>query len=57
MLELHTEDTIELNAMHHRNLVEDKWDWTERFLASNVAYSSLANSEYVSKFGNEPEDE
>lgn len=44
MLEMHREATIELDADSIRMFVEDKWDWTERFLAENSAYSGTARS-------------
>lgn len=44
MLEMHREDTIELDADSVRMFVEDKWDWTERFLAENSVYSGTARA-------------
>ncbi len=38
-LELHTGDTIDLSADQVRNLVDDTWDWTHQFTASNSMYS------------------
>ena len=43
MLEWTTEDVIELQADEFRQLVEDKWDWTYGFYATNAAYSSTAS--------------
>lgn len=43
MLEAHADDTITLSADEFRMFMEDKWDWTEAFLGTNSAYSSLAN--------------
>ena len=42
MLEMHSEDTIELTADEYRQLVENKWEWMDEFLASNSAYSATA---------------
>jgi hypothetical protein len=42
MLELHQQPTITLSSDEVRMLVEDKWDWTARFLASNAMYSDIA---------------
>lgn len=44
MLEMHQDDTIELDSDQVRNLMRDEWDWTEHFLATNSAYSSTAAS-------------
>ena len=44
MLEMHQPETIDLNADEVRQLVEDKWDWTAQFLASNSFYSPLAEA-------------
>jgi hypothetical protein len=54
MLELHQEPQIELTSDEVRMFVEDKWDWTARFLASNSAYSDLAASILAS--GSDDED-
>ena len=42
MLELHTEDTIELGANEVRQFIEDKWDWQQQFIYGNAAYSGTA---------------
>lgn len=42
MLEMHTDSEIDLDGEQYRNFVEDKWDWTEIFYASNSAYSVTA---------------
>jgi len=44
MLEMHQEPRIELSSDEVRMFVEDKWDWTSRFLATNAGYSDLAAS-------------
>jgi hypothetical protein len=44
MLEWNTEKDIVLNADEFRQLVEDKWDWSDHFLASNSHYSSTASA-------------
>jgi hypothetical protein len=41
MLEMHTEDTVTLTADEVRNLIENKWEWMETFVASNQVYSPL----------------
>lgn len=38
-LELHTGETINLSADQVRNLIDDQWDWTQNFTASNRLYS------------------
>lgn len=43
MLELHTEDTIELDAAQVRNLMQDEWDWTDQFYGTNMVYSKTAS--------------
>lgn len=40
MLEMCTEDTIEVSPGEFRAYVEDKWDWKDRFVASTAAYVS-----------------
>lgn len=42
MLEMHKDETIELDADTYRHLAEDKWDWMENFLTSNSRYSRTA---------------
>lgn len=42
MLELHQNDTLELDAGQVRNLMQDEWDWTDAFYATNMAYSKTA---------------
>jgi len=42
MLEMHKNETIDLNADEMRQLVEDRWDWTDTFLSSNSLYSQTA---------------
>lgn len=43
MLELHQNDTIELDAAQVRNLMQDEWDWTDSFYGTNMVYSKMAN--------------
>jgi hypothetical protein len=42
-LEMHTGETITLDADAVRQLVENRWDWIEEFLARNSAYSETAD--------------
>lgn len=42
MLEIHQEDTVELDAQQVRNLYMDEWDWRDQFLATNAHYSKMA---------------
>ena len=42
MLELSQDEQILLSPDECRQLVEDKWDWTDNFLASNRHYSAMA---------------
>jgi hypothetical protein len=53
-LELHTGDTIDLSADQVRNLVDDTWDWTGQFMASNSLYSEKLKKK-LSNF--DPEDD
>ena len=39
MLEWNENQFVELQADEFRQLVQDEWDWTDGFLASNSAYS------------------
>jgi hypothetical protein len=48
MLEMHTEETITLSADEVRNLIENKWDWMEAFVASNQVYSPLFETKGLS---------
>ena len=42
MMELHIEDTIDLNSDQVQNLINDDWHWTEQFLMQNAFYSKTA---------------
>ena len=42
MLEWNTQEEVTLGAEEFRRLVQDKWDWTEGFFASNLGYSQKA---------------
>ena len=42
MLEMHTAETIDLEAQNYRELVEDKWDWSGEFWGTNKMYSASA---------------
>lgn len=44
MLEMHTDDTVILEANEFRNLVQDQWDWTSDFYATNKQYSMSASA-------------
>ena len=44
MLEMHTQNSIQLSGGEVRNLIEDKWDWTREFYISNSAYSGTAQA-------------
>lgn len=44
MLEMHQNRHIELDDTQVRNLVMDRWDWQDRFLGTNAAYSQTAAS-------------
>jgi hypothetical protein len=44
MLELHQNETLELDAGQVRNLMQDEWDWTDSFYSTNSAYSGTAAS-------------
>jgi len=43
MLEMHTDDTIELSADEVRQLIENKWSWMNSFLSNNACYSKTAS--------------
>jgi hypothetical protein len=45
MLEMHTGETITMSGGEVRNLIEDKWDWTNEFYASNRIYSGTAQAQ------------
>lgn len=44
MLELATDDVIEMDSTQVRTLVMDQWDWSRHFLASNAQYSATARN-------------
>lgn len=44
MLEMHTGDTVGLTAGQVRTLIQDEWDWKDRFYATNSAYSGTARA-------------
>jgi hypothetical protein len=56
MLELHTEDHVEMNASQVRNLMMDEWDWMDQFLLHNAGYSGTAREYARSKGTRLPED-
>jgi len=43
MLEMHTDDTIELDGSQVRQLIMDEWDWMENFLFANSKFSQTAS--------------
>ena len=48
LLEVHTQDEMELTPTQVRNLVMDEWDWTDHFAMTNSAYSDTAAERYGS---------
>ena len=42
MLEMCTEEEIELDPDQFRKLVQDRWEWTDQFLGHTQAYSATA---------------
>ena len=44
MLEMHSEDTVTLEADEFRCLVQDQWDWSREFWATNKVYSPTATA-------------
>ena len=42
MMEMHTSETIALTATQVRHLIQDDWDWKDRFLGTAAAYSETA---------------
>jgi hypothetical protein len=52
MLELHSEPTIQLSANEVSQFVEDKWEWSERFITSNSVYSQSAQY-FLSEFNDD----
>ena len=49
MLDMHTENTIELDGTQVQHLVMDEWDWQQGFLTSNTRYSKMANDYTLEK--------
>ncbi len=49
MLELHTEDKINLEAGDYKKLIDDDWEWAQDFVISNSAYSSGTREYGLSK--------
>lgn len=47
MLEMHTGDTVTLEASEFRNMVMDAWDWQKSFLHSNLRYSGTASAKWT----------
>lgn len=43
MLELHTKETIQLDASQSRCLLHDDWGWKSAFVSSTAQYLSKAN--------------
>lgn len=44
MLSMHTEEHVTLGANEVQMFIEDKWEWTNTFLATNAMYSMKARS-------------
>lgn len=44
MLELATDDVIEMDSNQVRTLVMDQWDWSQKFLHVNSHYSATARN-------------
>jgi hypothetical protein len=42
MVELHSEDTIEMSSTDVRTLMMDEWDWLRSFLFTNARYARSA---------------
>ena len=41
MVEMHVDDTIELDERRFANYVLDDWDWTEQFTTTNSMYTRI----------------
>lgn len=54
MLELHTDQTIALNADEVRQFMLDQWDWTSDFLHQNAFYSGTARAALAEEDEEEP---
>lgn len=50
MVELHSEDTIEMTSTDVRTLMMDEWDWMRSFLFTNARYAKSA-TEYAKTRG------
>lgn len=56
MLEMATNQQIDLDASQYRTLVEDKWDWEREFYLANSGYSrSCADEAETKGFGSDSE--
>ena len=49
MFEKDVRSTVKLNAPEYRMLVEDEWDWSDRWLLANSAFSGTAREYAASK--------
>ncbi len=38
MLEMSTQELVSLGPSEYRSYVQDKWDWSQRFAATNASY-------------------
>lgn len=47
MLEMHTEDTIEIPEHYFKQYVMDDWAWQQEFLTTSSSYSALARKKFA----------
>ena len=40
MLQMHTEDTIQLSEEAYARLVDDEWEWTQRWFQNTLSYTN-----------------
>ena len=49
MLEMHTQETLEIDGLQVSHLVMDDWDWQHTFLNSNAGFSDTAKVYAITK--------
>ncbi len=47
MLEMTTQETVELDGGDFSKYILDEWDWSDQFKTSNTMYSQTAQSKYA----------
>ena len=53
MLDMHQGETIVLDSDQVKNLIMDKWNWQEEFLAQTVGFSERSRGKFADLYGDD----